>query len=144
RLRAPIDERLGRFVADEMPGELRRDETRRGWVPRDDIEHALTFVLTVTGREFLPENHLLAGVVNVRVEDELAALPLERPSGQGTRDFLHVLLRVAAVDAERVKLHQLAGVVLVEAATTALLQLLHQALTFFRSRFLETLASGRW
>ena len=40
----------------------------------------------------------------------------DRPAGERARDFLDVLLRVAAVDAERVQLHQLAGVVLVDAA----------------------------
>ena len=40
---------------------------------------------------------------------------------EGARDLLNVLLRVAAVNAERVQFHQLARVVLVDAATHALL-----------------------
>src|SRR4029079_6650019 len=121
RLSATIDERLGRLVAHEVPGELGCDEPRRGRMARDDVEHALTFVLPVAGRELLAENYLLAGVVDVRVEEELTVLTLERPSGQCTGDFLYVLLRVSAVHAERVQLHQLARIVLVEPATRALL-----------------------
>ena len=51
------------------------------------------------------------------VEAEAAALPrlLDRPAGERARDLGDVLLRVAAVDAERVQLHQLAAVVLVQA-----------------------------
>src|SRR5688572_3508090 len=43
----------------------------------------------------------------------------DRPPGENFRELLHILLRVAAVDAERVQLEQLAGVVLVEAALLA-------------------------
>src|SRR4029079_2457613 len=143
RLRAPVDQRFGRFVTHEVARELHRDEARRGRMTGDDVEHALAFVLSVAGREFLAENHLLAGVVDIRVEEELAGLPLERPSGQRTRYFLDVLLRVPAVDAERMKLHQLASIVLVETAARPLLQLLHQTLALFRCRVLETLASCR-
>ena len=42
-----------------------------------------------------------------------------RPSGEDLGQLLHVLLRVAAVDAERVQLEQLARVVLVQAAALA-------------------------
>src|SRR5438128_7611074 len=40
---------------------------------------------------------------------------LNRPTRKATRDFLHVLLRITAVDAERMQLHQLARVIFVEA-----------------------------
>ena len=40
----------------------------------------------------------------------------DSPAGEDLRELLHVLLRVAAVDAERVQLEQLACVVFVEAA----------------------------
>ena len=50
---------------------------------------------------------------------EAAALPrvVDRPAGERARHFGDVLLRVAAVDAERVQLHQLAAVVLVQPAS---------------------------
>ena len=63
-----------------------------------------------------PSTTFCAGVVQPRVEREAAALPrvVDRPPREGARDLGHVLLRVAAVHAERVQLHQLAAVVLVE------------------------------
>ena len=132
-LRAAIDERLRRLVAHEVARELRRDEARRRRSTRDDVEHFLAFLDAAAGRELLPEDRLLARVVDRRIEDELAGLPVERPSGERARDFLHVLLRVAAVDAERVQLHQLARIVLVEAALRLLLQALHQLLRALRA-----------
>ena len=44
---------------------------------------------------------------------------LDRPAGERARHLGDVLLRVAAVDAERVQLHQLARVVLVQPARRA-------------------------
>ena len=53
-------------------------------------------------------------------EHEPRSLPrLHRPAGERARDVDDVLLRVAAVDAERVQLEQLARVVLVDAASIA-------------------------
>ena len=59
-----------------------------------------------------------AGVVDARRREARAAVlqPADRPAGQDLRQLLHVLLRVAAVDAERVQLEQLARVVLVQPA----------------------------
>ena len=48
-----------------------------------------------------------------------AAEATDGPAGQDLRELLHVLLRVAAVDAERVQLEQLARVVLVQPALRA-------------------------
>ena len=64
-----------------------------------------------------PSTRLLPVIVARGPEQERAALarPIDRPPGEGTRHFGDVLLRVAAVHAERVQLHQLARVVLVEA-----------------------------
>src|SRR5258708_28883571 len=42
-----------------------------------------------------------------------------RPAGKAASDLLDILLRVSAVNTERVKLHQLAGVILVNAAGLA-------------------------
>ena len=54
-------------------------------------------------------------------EDVAAALTriVNRPAGERTRHLGHVLLRVAAVHAERVQLHQLAAVVLVQSLSAA-------------------------
>jgi hypothetical protein len=64
------------------------------------------------------EHDLFALVVNARLETEarFAARLANRPAGKTARDFVHVLLRVAAVDPQSMKLHQLARVVLVEPA----------------------------
>src|SRR6185369_17443950 len=45
--------------------------------------------------------------------------PRELPAGERPRDFDHILLRIAAVHAERVQLHELACIVLVETAGLA-------------------------
>ena len=49
----------------------------------------------------------------------------DRPAGEGARDFDHVLLRVSAIHAERVQLHQLAAVIFVQAALLFLALLRH-------------------
>src|SRR6267143_4582816 len=64
-----------------------------------------------------PEELLGAEIVPPRIEArELAGSEVEAPAREDARERLDVALRVAAVDAERVQLHQLARVVLVEAA----------------------------
>src|SRR6266576_1415776 len=44
------------------------------------------------------------------------AVTIDRPASERTRDLDDILLRVAAIDPERVELEQLAAVILVEAA----------------------------
>src|SRR5690349_11152818 len=112
-------------------------------MPSHNVQHAFAFILAVTGGELLSEDHLLARVGDRRVEDVFAGLSIECPSGERARDFLHVLLGVPAVDAERVQFHQLASVVLVQAATAALLRLLEDPLALFRCRVHQTLANRR-
>ena len=86
---------------------------------------ALALLLAVPAVNVLPSTVFAAGVVHLRAEDEAAALlrPIDRPAREDARHLDDVLLRVAAVDAERVQLHQLARVVLVEAALRPLLRL---------------------
>ena len=50
-----------------------------------------------------------------------AARSNDGPTREAARDFLHVLLRVTAVDAEGMQLHQLACVIFVDAASLLLL-----------------------
>ena len=115
--RAPVDERLRRLVADEMPRELGRDERRRRRRVRDDVEHVLAVFLSAAGREAVSKHRLFARVVRFGPENESAALADgDAPTGQRSRHLDDVMLRVAAVHAQRVQLHQLAGVVLVETA----------------------------
>ena len=88
-----------------------------------DVEHFLAIVLAAAGLDLVSEHDLLAVVVHARLELEAAALPRvrNRPTRERARHFLHVLLRVAAVDAKRVQFHQLARVVLVQSARPAIL-----------------------
>ena len=66
----------------------------------------------------MAEHDLDALVVDARLEAESAALlrSIDGPPGERPRDFGDILLRVAAIDAERVQLQQLAPIVLVEPA----------------------------
>src|SRR5439155_15636030 len=82
----------------------------------------LAVVAPAAGLDLVSEHDLRSGIVHPRLEPESAALPRirDRPARETPRDVDDVVLRVAAVDAERVQLHQLAAVVLVESALRAL------------------------
>src|SRR5207302_585181 len=67
-------------------------------------------------RKTVAEDELLPGVVHLRPEDELAGTWIHCPAGEGARDFDDILLRVAAIDAQGVQLHQLPRVILIETA----------------------------
>ncbi len=89
---------------------------------REQVEDEIAVLLSAARLNLVPQDDLLAVVVHPRLESEPAALPWirDRPARKRARDLLHVLLRVAAFDAERVQLHQLARVVLVEAGAPVL------------------------
>jgi hypothetical protein len=112
------DQRGRGRVRDEAPHQLRRDEARGRRVAREDLDHALAVVTPAAGRDPLTEHDFLAAVVHARPEDEVPVglRPVDRPAGERAGDLGDVLLCVAAVHAERVQLHQLARVVLVESA----------------------------
>src|SRR3954470_22359525 len=76
-----------------------------------------------TGGKLVAEQDFLASIMDLRTEYESAALRrrFDRPAGERARDVDHVLLRIAAVDAEGVQLEQLTTVVLVQSLTLALL-----------------------
>jgi hypothetical protein len=65
----------------------------------------------------MSKNHLLTGIVPILVEAECSLSTkkpsLDRPTGEATRNLANVLLRVAAVHAQRVQLHELPCVILV-------------------------------
>src|SRR5262249_30863676 len=120
-----IDERGRRRVGHKPAHELRRDECRGGGRSGEEVEHLLAVILAAAGPDVVPEDDLLSFVVEPRLEPERAAVAwlIDRPAGERARDIDDVGLRVAAVHAERVQLHQLAAVVLVEAALLLLLRL---------------------
>src|SRR5205814_8433795 len=102
----------------EAAAQLGRDEARRRRVFRQQLEHDLAVAHAAAGRDLAAEHGLAAVVVQERYELEASPLPriAQRPTREAAGNFGDVFLRVAAVDAERVQLHQLPGVVLVEAA----------------------------
>ena len=71
----------------------------------------------------MPQHDLPAVVVHARLEAVSAARAWrrDRPARETPGNFLHVFLGVPALDAERVQFHQLARVVLVQAAAGAVL-----------------------
>src|SRR5205085_759422 len=130
------DERLARFVRDEVAAQLRRDELGGRGVRDEYVQDLLAVLHASAARNLLAEHNLLAVVVEARREEEgagaavlsgvvavdaAAARLVDSPAGERARNLLHVLLRVAAVNAQRVQLHQLACVVLVDAALLSLL-----------------------
>jgi len=72
--------------------------------------------LSAACRNHFVKDRLLAAVVELGVELELPAVSAaaHSPSGETSGNFGNVLLSVSAVDAKRVKLHQLTGVVLIQ------------------------------
>src|SRR5204863_6630065 len=60
----------------------------------------------------------LAAVVQSRTEDERAVALIDCPAGEDARQLGDILLRVSAIDAQGVELHDLAGVVFVERTAT--------------------------
>src|SRR5438874_10686266 len=85
------------------------------------IQHPLAVSDTTAGQNFVTEHEFLAVVMQSGAikKQTLLVWLLDGPSRKAARDFLHVLLRVAAVNAERVQLHQLARVIFIEAAVDA-------------------------
>src|SRR4051794_14479333 len=70
--------------------------------------------------ELLPEHDFFARLVPALIELEFPTLLrlLDGPPGEDLRQFGYVLLRVAAVDAQRVKFHNLARVIFIQSAGT--------------------------
>ena len=85
---------------------------------REDVDHPLAFADAATRSERIPENLLRLRVVERSPEDEPTALlrPGDGPAGEDPCQLGYILLRVTAVHAECVQLHQLAGVVFVQPA----------------------------
>src|SRR5262245_65889636 len=91
-------------------------------MPGEQVEDVITVLLPAARFDLVSQHHFLAIVVHARLEVETTALPRvgNRPPGERACDLLYVLLCVAAVHAQRVQLHQLARVILVEAAPAVL------------------------
>src|SRR6185503_21388512 len=96
----------------------------------ENVEHVLSVFHPASRGQLVAKDNLLAGVVNLRAENESATLRrrFDRPAGEGTSDVDHILLGVSAIDSQSVKLEQLPSVVFVQAWALALLWLLSLAL----------------
>src|SRR6202011_6088939 len=68
------------------------------------------------------QDGFFAAVMNpwLKIKTSLAARLANGPTGKAPRDFLHVSLGVAAIHAEGVQLHQLAGVILIQPAASVI------------------------
>src|SRR5688572_6474770 len=105
-----------------------------------DLEHRQTVFDSAACRDLVAQNCLLAVVMRACVEEERARVApasfthhridgrgaptrlKDGPTSKTTSDFLHVFLCVAAIDAERVQLHQLSRIVFVDTASSLLLR----------------------
>ena len=81
---------------------------------RQQVQHLVSFFLAMFF-DLVPEHDLGPGLMHPLVELEPSALPglLQRPSGKDLGDFGYVFLRIAAVHAERMQLHEFAAVIFV-------------------------------
>src|SRR5579871_6048601 len=95
---------------------------RGGGMMRHDIEHFLSILHTTASRDRHTEHYFLSVVMEPWIEREgAAALRLiDRPTGEAARYFGDIFLRIAAIHAQRVKLQQLAPVILIQSAATLL------------------------
>src|SRR6266542_1745353 len=84
----------------------------------EHVNHRVTVLDPAARGNLFAEHGLLAVVVHELVEVKIAAgaRVADRPSGEASRHFLHVFLRVTSVNAERVQLHDLARVIFVQPA----------------------------
>src|SRR6476646_10943634 len=67
---------------------------------------------------FLSQNELRIRIVQslVKLEFWILPRPLDGPPGKAPRHLRHILLRVTAINTERVQLHQLASVIFIQPA----------------------------
>ncbi len=83
---------------------------------RQQIEDALSIFLAAARRNRHAEHHFRSLVVRQVAIGEVAEIPrrVDGPPSEAAGRLAHVLLRVAAVDAQRVQLEQLARVVFIQ------------------------------
>ena len=114
-----VHDALRRCVADEAHAQFFRDELGRARVAAHDVHQRLQVLLLASGGNDMPQHSLLAIVMPVVAEVALAciqskgAAAVKGPAGQATRGLAHIGLRIAAIHAQRVQLHQLARIVLI-------------------------------
>jgi len=118
-----------RIIGNEIHGNFSRDEFCAGVLMHQQVYGLLDLgkAVALNGRA---EEHFGTKIMAVGIEFKAALAAVQRlplgpnmwavaaaenaGAGEDARQFLHVPLRVTAVDAERMQLHQFAGVVFVD------------------------------
>src|SRR5262249_12255627 len=114
-LRHAIDQRSRWIIGQEALGQLSRDEAGGGRMVGHKVEHLFPIFNSTAGGDLHAEDGFLALVVHTRVEAERTAgpWPVNRPAGETASHLGHIVLCIAAVDAERVEFQQFAAVVFI-------------------------------
>ena len=114
-LRHARDQSGRRIVGDKTPGKLRGNEFGGAGTTDEKLDDLFTILYT-TSMDLFSKNDFRIRIVDAFLKFELRifARLLNGPASETTRDFGDVLLRVATVNAEGVKLHQLATVIFVQ------------------------------
>ena len=120
RFAQPLHQGRRRLVCHKKGGQPRGNPLCGGGVPRQQADSLLAFGLALVGKA-AAQQRLVALVVQALGKTKAFAAPqVDRPAGENAGQLAHVGLGVAAVDAQRVQLHQLPGVVFIQAAVVAL------------------------
>src|SRR5262245_30225437 len=95
----------------------------------EDIQHSQTIGLIAALGNRLTKDHLFFTIVHCGIELKLrnAVRFADRPAGEGSRYSDDILLRVTAIDSERVKLEQFPTVILVKPWCTTNLSCIRHA-----------------
>src|SRR5262245_23480772 len=83
---------------------------------RENVEDSLAIRDATAGKNLVTEDNFLTVIMQsgpIQKQSLLVRL-LNGPAAEASRYFLHILLRVSAVDSERMQFHQLARVVFVQ------------------------------
>ena len=117
RLRHAVHQRGGRIIGNEALRQLVRNMVRRVRIARQNVEDFLA-VFHSALVNLVSEHGLHAGVMEALFKEKFRIAPRlpDAPSGERLRDVDDVILRVSAIHAERVQFHQLAPVILIQAA----------------------------
>src|SRR6476620_3173250 len=80
-----------------------------------DVDHLKRVLLATTCRNSVSEHRLFLEVVHEWREHKLRILGISNgPAGEAARDGNHIILRIAAVDTERVQFHDLPAIIFVQ------------------------------
>src|SRR5262245_30916895 len=103
------------IITNKSPNELCGNEACGARMVGQNVDHGLAITDTA-GIDFVTENEFFSVIVHPWTEHELAAQlrPVNGPARKGPRHFLDVLLRIAAVNTQRVQFHQLPSVILID------------------------------